>query len=810
MIKVSILCLTYNHEKYIKQALDSFLMQKTNFDFEVLIHDDASTDKTPQIIKQYQKKYPNIIKPIFSKYNKYSKGIRDLAIKYLLPKAKGKYIAVCDGDDYWIDKNKLQLQVNYLDKNKNCSIVFHAVKWVFENKEEPDRIFPKCLNLKEYNFQNLLKGNYIQPCSVMYRKENFINIPRIDFALVDWFVNLYHASKGKIGYIDKIMSVYRKHKNGQWWNAYKNLRMHIKKYGLEMIKMFYNLYKLYGQDKNNKNIIFSHINYVVNNFIEIDEKQKTNFFERFVIKYPKIAIELSKTNQKILIKLLEINKYNNISKLLIFSHSSQFGGSERSLLELIDELLEMGVLIMVILPSDGPLKKLLDERPVVTEIINYCWWARVKNTPDEIKINENSNSFSSLLDALPKIKLFNPDIVYTNTVSIPWGALTSILINKPHIWHIREFGKSDHNLYFDLEEKETKKFINAASNYVITNSKAVADFYSDFINKNKIITAYNYISIPQSLLKEKPTIEVYKNKKNIKLLILGTIMPSKGQLDAVVATNLLLKKKYNIELAIVGAIADKNYYQKISEFIEKNKLKEKIHISEFVNNPYPIINLADIVLNCSVNEAFGRTTVEAMLLKKAVIATKSGGTTELIKNNQNGLLYKSGNFKELAEKIEYLINNKHKIRELGKNAYKFVKIYITKKNYGGKIYKILKMAKKQRPIFEKFNLLTKAFNKSFENKIQKLQFQLNSLNSQNLQLTQQLQQQQAYIQNLEAQLKTINSLIAQNIQLKTQIQETKIKINNLESQLNIIKSAKFFKLWQGYCNVIKLLKLKKE
>ena len=119
---VSICCITYNHEPYIRQCLDGFMMQKTNFSFEVLIHDDASTDKTQDIIREYEAKYPDIIKPIYQKENQYSKGI-SVTKTFNYPRVKGKYIAMCDGDDYWIDPYKLQKQVDYLEAHSDCGLV---------------------------------------------------------------------------------------------------------------------------------------------------------------------------------------------------------------------------------------------------------------------------------------------------------------------------------------------------------------------------------------------------------------------------------------------------------------------------------------------------------------------------------------------------------------------------------------------------------------------------------------------------------------------------------------------------------------
>ena len=106
-ITVSICCLTYNHEKYIRQCLDGLIMQKTEFDFEILVHDDASSDATQSIINEYVVAYPNLIKPILQIRNQYSQGISPLR-QILFPLVKGKYVALCEGDDYWTDPLKLQ------------------------------------------------------------------------------------------------------------------------------------------------------------------------------------------------------------------------------------------------------------------------------------------------------------------------------------------------------------------------------------------------------------------------------------------------------------------------------------------------------------------------------------------------------------------------------------------------------------------------------------------------------------------------------------------------------------------------------
>ncbi len=215
--KLTVVCLAYNHEKFIRQALDSFMMQKTNFPFEVIVHDDASTDKTAEIIREYQQKYPDIIKPIFQTENQYQKRMDPLAY-FMADKIKGQYVALCEGDDYWTDENKLQKQVDFLDKHLDFGVCFHPVRVMYEDKSKPNSIFPKHapFHKKTLCIKDLLKRNFIPTNSVVYRwqsiKEKWPNwiVPG------DWFLHLLQASNEKIKYMSDVMAVYRRHDNSVW------------------------------------------------------------------------------------------------------------------------------------------------------------------------------------------------------------------------------------------------------------------------------------------------------------------------------------------------------------------------------------------------------------------------------------------------------------------------------------------------------------------------------------------------------------------------------------------------------------------
>lgn len=166
---VSISCITYNHEPYIVQALNGFLMQKTSFPFEVLVHDDASTDRTADIIREYEKKFPKIIKPIYQKENQYSKGFTAVTATWNVPRAQGKYIALCEGDDYWIDENKLQMQVDFLEKNPEYGMCYTKSKQFLQEKGRyGKKTFGKKINSYDDIFVN---GNRIPTPSVVCRKE---------------------------------------------------------------------------------------------------------------------------------------------------------------------------------------------------------------------------------------------------------------------------------------------------------------------------------------------------------------------------------------------------------------------------------------------------------------------------------------------------------------------------------------------------------------------------------------------------------------------------------------------------------------
>ncbi len=209
-MKVSVCVITYNHGKFIKDALDSILMQKTDFDFEITIGDDYSTDNTREILLTYARRYPNKINLLL---HPKKIGIMENFIQTFI-KCQGKYIAMLEGDDFWISPYKLQLQANFLDKNPDYAITFHKV-YIYDDKlKKKISVLPgNNYSRNTYYLRDILLGNFIPTCSVMLRNKLFGNFPRWfkELEMGDWPIHALNAQFGKIGYINKIMGVYRIH-----------------------------------------------------------------------------------------------------------------------------------------------------------------------------------------------------------------------------------------------------------------------------------------------------------------------------------------------------------------------------------------------------------------------------------------------------------------------------------------------------------------------------------------------------------------------------------------------------------------------
>ena len=231
MCKVTVLCCTYNHEAYIADALEGFVRQEAPFGIEVLVHDDASTDRTPEIIRDYAARYPDRIKPVFQQENQYSKGVvitRDI----LVPLIRGEYVALCEGDDCWIDPRKLQKQVAALEAHPEADICTHAAAvikkgrlWKYFAPSLRSRIIPASEVI-------LGGGNFVATGSILCRRSIYLEEP--PFRVIchnDYTLQILGSLRGGMLYLKDCMSLYRVFLPGSWTLAHKSrearVRFHV-------------------------------------------------------------------------------------------------------------------------------------------------------------------------------------------------------------------------------------------------------------------------------------------------------------------------------------------------------------------------------------------------------------------------------------------------------------------------------------------------------------------------------------------------------------------------------------------------------
>jgi glycosyltransferase involved in cell wall biosynthesis len=217
---VSVVCTTFNHEKYIRKALDGFLSQKTDFQFEIVVHDDASTDGTRAIIEQYVAAHPSVFKPIFQEVNQYSQG----GFKPLVYAARhsiGRYLALCEGDDYWIDNTKLQRQYDCLEAEGELDFCFHSAyqlqNGVLDKVPSWEYTGRRVLHIKDV--LESTTGTFAPTASYMIRREVLDLLPDWFYKRApvgDFFIEMYATRRGGALYLDSPMSVYRVMSEGSW------------------------------------------------------------------------------------------------------------------------------------------------------------------------------------------------------------------------------------------------------------------------------------------------------------------------------------------------------------------------------------------------------------------------------------------------------------------------------------------------------------------------------------------------------------------------------------------------------------------
>jgi glycosyltransferase involved in cell wall biosynthesis len=373
-----------------------------------------------------------------------------------------------------------------------------------------------------------------------------------------------------------------------------------------------------------------------------------------------------------------------IQKVCFFLPSSNRDGAELSALECLDALQSLGIKCLVIVPKNGPLVADLCARQIESQIIPYKVWIEPPIAVWKRLIftlwNLGITYVACFLVSRQKC-----DLIITNTVNICVGALVARLLGITHVWYFREFGYEDHGWRFHLGEKLSLRLINSLTNLGLAVSRAVAEKYQAAISGAKIHYLYQPIVVNGSSSHDaSPDIKC----SQFICIMVGRLQEGKRQEDAIYALADLRDQGILVHLWLVGG-GDRAYFDFLKNLVKENKLKSQVKFFGQVNNAFPYIQKADVLLLCSRCDAFARVVVEAMKAGKPVLGTRSGGTVEQIKDGFNGFLYKPRNHKDLAAKIRYLYENPQEAQKMGKNAFQWAIRTFTRDCYQEEIAKIL-------------------------------------------------------------------------------------------------------------------------
>jgi FkbM family methyltransferase len=374
------------------------------------------------------------------------------------------------------------------------------------------------------------------------------------------------------------------------------------------------------------------------------------------------------------------------------SHSSSLNGAERSLHDLVQSLVaDHDIVANVILPNTGPLGALFIEAGAgCIELKSLTAWASTSSSGEDLDQYFATGIETFLGSLLPALSRFNPDVIFTQTTVSPWGAAAAALLRLPHVWSVCEFGAADHGLNYSGGQQAMTDSVKDGSSFILTNSNAVRTALFPGLSDDHIKTVYRHVSIPDKALDAADTTAIaWRHPASFKLGLFGALHEGKGQVDAIRAVQVLVKRGHNVELLLAGHENDE-YRAELDELAHGLNVEDRIVFAGFRDNPYPLMRSVNVLLVCSRMEAFGRVVVEGMLLERPVVYARAGGIPEYMVDGRTGLSYRPGTIDDLAGQIERLIRDPAAARTIARDAKSHALATFTADRFEGEISRCLR------------------------------------------------------------------------------------------------------------------------
>ena len=385
--------------------------------------------------------------------------------------------------------------------------------------------------------------------------------------------------------------------------------------------------------------------------------------------------------------------------VLFFSHAANLTGAERSLLDLIRGLSERGVLCTAVLPAPGPLRAALVNAGCAVHVL-----ADGHFPPEGWRWADSGPGISpgklagfcdvAMNSLLPEIRKTAPDVVFSQTIVSPWGALCAETLELPHVLSAREYGELDYGMTFSLGFRKSMEALyrSSAAVFCITSDVKQALFDGDVDGKIEVV----YSSIrARDVLARAPaassTGAAWKPDPAMPTVgIFGAISPGKGQSDLVRACLEMARRGMACRCLLAGSVIDADYAQTLRQEIEASGFSERFIWSGFVDDPYALMGQVDVLVSCSQKEALGRTLIEAALLGRPIVYADSGGPREVFSSGEHGLAYEPGDFQGLALALESALRDRAASAARAQRAKDYVLRRFSDETYVGTIFARLK------------------------------------------------------------------------------------------------------------------------
>jgi glycosyltransferase involved in cell wall biosynthesis len=329
----------------------------------------------------------------------------------------------------------------------------------------------------------------------------------------------------------------------------------------------------------------------------------------------------------------------------------------------------------------------LEERGVPFAVSYFGWWvARGEDRRLGQRVRRLAHALKAARKLTRHLNAIGADVVISNSLASPVAALAAALARRPHVWYVHElFGQAGHELYFDLGDRVSLSLMNRLSDIIIVNSQSVFREFQTRIPSDKLQLIYYGIDVPA----------IEDNRSNegptLKLIHVGTVSPGKRQEDAVRAVAVLAARGLDVGLTVLGDEMP-DYGSFLRRLCAELGVERRVQFVPFTADPFGHIASADCLLMCSRGEGFGRVTIEAMKLGKPVIGAESGGTAELIRDGETGLLYQVGDAEDLARKLELLYNDRTLLNHMGSRAREWANASFNLEKYANELLNILTAA----------------------------------------------------------------------------------------------------------------------